>query len=92
LIIELDANLLFQTFKVSCFEQLEQEAQIIAPSMVEYYLDDLSSAVNESTYINKSNIQKTIYLDQYSVYLDYGDTIYLEIKEKENDYETESLW
>jgi len=92
LTIQLDTNLLFQTFKISCFEQLEQEIQTIAPSMVEYYLDDLSSSMNESAYINKSNIQKTIYLDQYSLYLDYEESVYLEIKENKDDYETESLW
>ena len=90
--IQLDTNTLFQTFKVSCFDELEQEIQSIAPSMVEYYLDDLSSSINESAYINRSNIQKTIYLDQYSVYLDYSDSVYLETLEKDDDYETESLW
>ena len=88
--IQLESNLLFQTFKVSCFEELEQELQTIAPSMVEYYLDDLSSSISEPAYINRSNIQKTIYLDQYSLYLDYSDSVYLETLEK--DYDTESLW
>jgi len=92
LTIELDTNLLLQTFKVSCFDNLEQEIQSIAPSMVEYYLDDLSSSTNEPAYINRSNIQKTIYLDQYSLYLDYSDTVYLEVTEKDDNYETESLW
>ncbi|MGB3752093.1 MAG: hypothetical protein WA945_11060, partial [Arcobacteraceae bacterium] len=81
--IQLDSNLLFSTFKVSCFTQLEQEIQSIAPSMVEYYLHDLSSSTNESVYINKSNIQQTIFLDEYSLYLDYGDSIYLEFVEKD---------
>lgn len=90
--IQLDANLLFSTFKVSCFNQLEQEIQSIAPSMVEYYLNDLSSSTNESVYINKSNIQQTIFLDEYSLYLDYSDSIYLEFIEKADEYDTQSLW
>lgn len=92
MIIQLDNNTLFQTFKVSCFEQLEQEIEMIAPSMVEYYLDDISSSVNTPAYINRSHIQKTISLDQYSLYLDYSDSIYLEILEKDDGYATESLW
>jgi len=92
LTIQLENNSLFQTFKVSCFDQLEQELQTIAPSMVEYYLNDLSSSINEPAYINRSNIQKTIYLDQYSLYLDYSDSVYLETLEKDDDYDTESLW
>jgi len=92
LTIQLENNLLFQTFKVSCFDELEQGINNIAPSMVEYYLEDLSSSSNESIYINKSNIQKSILLDQYSLYLDYSDTIYLEKEEKDDTYDTESLW
>jgi len=92
LTIQLDTNSLFQTFKVSCFNELEQELQSIAPSMVEYYLDDLSSSTNEHTYINRSNIQNTIYLDQYSLYLDYSDSVFLEVLEKNDEYDTESLW
>ena len=90
--IQLENNSLFQTFKVSCFDELEQGINNIAPSMVEYYLEDLSSSSNESIYINKSNIQKSILLDQYSLYLDYSDTIYLEKEEKDDTYDTESLW
>jgi len=92
LTIQLENNSLFQTFKVSCFDELEQGINNIAPSMVEYYLEDLSSSSNESIYINKSNIQKSILLDQYSLYLDYSDTIYLEKEEKDDTYDTESLW
>ena len=90
--IQLENSSLFQIFKVSCFDELEQGINNIAPSMVEYYLEDLSSSSNESIYINKSNIQKTISLDQYSLYLDYSDTVYLEVLEKDDDYDTQSLW
>ena len=90
--IQLDNNSLFQTFKVSCFDHLEQALQTIAPSMVEYYLGDLSSSIIEPAYINRSNIQKTISLDQYSLYLDYSDSVYLETLEKDDEYSTESLW
>lgn len=92
MIIQLDTTSLFQTFKISSFEELEQEVQSIAPSMVEYYLDDLSSSTTEATYINRSNIQKSIFLDQYTLYLDYWDSVYLEKQEKDDTYETESLW
>jgi hypothetical protein len=92
LIIQLDKNSLFNIFKVSCFDELEEGLQLVAPSMVEYYLEDLSSSINDSVYINKSNIQQTISLDQYSIYLDYEDLVYLEFIEKDDNYDTESLW
>ena len=92
MIIQLDKNSLFNTFKVSSFKQLEEEIQLVAPSMVEYHLDDLSASSSESIYINKSNIQETISLDLYSLYLDYEELVYLEFIEQDNTYETESFW
>lgn len=93
MIIQLDTTSLFNIFRVSYFDELESQIQLIAPSMVEYHLNDLvDSSTNESVYINKANIQQTISLDQYSLYLDYEDFIYLEFFEKDDTYNTESLW
>lgn len=64
----------------------------MAPSMVEYYLSDLSLSSDNNTYINRSNIQQTISLDEYSLYLDYSEDIYMEFIKKEDQYETDSLW
>ncbi len=65
----------------------------MAPSMVEYYLSDLASSSQDSnTYMNKSNIQQTLNLDEYALYMDYNDEVYLEFTEDQSDYTTESLW
>ncbi len=90
--IQLDKNLVYSTFNVENFEQLESMAQSMAPSMVEYFLSDLASTSEEPSYINKSNIQNTITLDEYSIYFDYENKIYLEFIEKEDSYETSTLW
>ena len=94
MIIQLDKNLVYSTFNVENFEQLDSATQMMAPSMVEYYLSDLSTITTpeESGYINKSNIQNTITLDEYSLYFDYDNKIYLEFLEKEDTYETDTLW
>ena len=94
MIIQLDKNLVYSTFSVENFEQLDSTTQLMAPSMVEYYLSDLATVTTseESIYINKANIQNTISLDEYSLYLDYDNKIYLEFIEKEDNYETDSLW
>jgi len=92
LIIVLDKNLVYSTFNVEMFDQIAIATQTMAPSMIEYYLSDLASNSEESSYINKSEIQNSIYLDEYMLYIDYSDNIYLEFTEKNNDYETESLW
>ena len=94
MIIQLDKNLVYSTFNVENFEQLDSATQMMAPSMVEYYLSDLSTIMTseESGYINKSNIQNTITLDEYSLYFDYDNNIYLEFTEKEDTYESDTLW
>ncbi|MCD4757363.1 MAG: hypothetical protein K8R39_03785 [Arcobacteraceae bacterium] len=93
MIIKLETDLVYSTFNVEMFEQIELATQVMAPSMIEYYLSDLaSSSEDESSYINKSEIQNTVYLDEYMLYIDYSDNIYLEFTEKDDDYDTESLW
>lgn len=92
MIIALDKDLVYSTFNVEMFDQIAIATQTMAPSMIEYYLSDLASNSEESSYINKSEIQNTIYLDEYMLYIDYSDNIYLEFTEKNNDYETETLW
>jgi hypothetical protein len=75
------------------FEQIEITTQTMAPSMIEYYLSNLASnSEEESAYINKSEVQNIIYLDEYMLFIDYSDNIYLEFTEKNDDYDTESLW
>ena len=93
MIIQLEKESLFSTFNVEDFYGLDSCTQIMAPSMVEYYLSDLASSSDfTESYINKSNIQQTIFLEEYSLYLDYNDDIYLEFTQKDDDYETQSLW
>jgi hypothetical protein len=84
--------LVYSTFNVDNFGQIEIATQNMAPSMIEYYLSDLASEFEESTYINKSNIQNIIILDEYSLLFDYDNNIYLEFISKEDAYITESLW
>jgi len=89
----LNKDTLFSTFNASSFDKLEASFSTIAPSMVEYYLDNLSQTSATNLYINRSNIQSTIYIHKYSLHCDYNDDIYLEFQESNNDeYETLSLW
>ncbi len=70
----------------------------MAPSMVEYYLSDLCdysniNDENNSFYLNKRNIENSISISEYSIYIDYNEDIFLEIDISENDEcETGSLW
>lgn len=92
MVLVLNKNSLFQTFGVSDFNSLDKNIQGMAPSMVEYYLSDLSNG-NEDAYLNRKNIQETISIGEYSIYLDYDEEIYLEVADfLEDSFETGSLW
>ncbi|PLY06583.1 MAG: hypothetical protein C0625_08290 [Arcobacter sp.] len=92
MVLLLNKNSLYSTFGVSDFDSLDANINSMAPSMVEYYLSDLSNG-NDDAYLNKRNIQNTISIGEYSLYLDYDDEVYLEIENSvEDDLETASLW
>ncbi len=64
----------------------------MAPSMVEYYLSDLSE-YSEDIYLNKKDIENTLSLGDYNLYIDYNDNIYLELDNNQTSvYETASFW
>lgn len=89
----LNKNSLYSTFGVQDFDSLESAVGSMAPSMVEYYLSDLSNG-NDDSYLNRRNIQKSLDIGEYSLYIDYDDEIYLEIDTavSSDDFETASLW
>lgn len=93
----LNKDSLYNTFGVKDFNSLGDTVNSMAPSMVEYYLSDLCdySAVNDhesSLYLNKRNIENSILIGEYSIYIDYNQDIYLEVETTEEEFETGSLW
>jgi hypothetical protein len=91
MILLLNKISLYSTFGVDDFDSLDEAINKMAPSMVEYYLSDLSNGV-ENIYLNKRNIQNSLNIGDFSIYLDYEDEIYLEIDDEIEDLETSSLW
>lgn len=87
----LNKSSLYSVFGVEDFTSLDEAVNSMAPSMVEYYLSDLSNG-NESIYLNKRNIQNSLEIGDFSIYLDYEEEIYLEIDEDKEELETASLW
>lgn len=87
----LNKTSLYSTFGVDTFELLEKAINSMAPSMVEYYLSDLSACDNEF-YLNKRNVEKSISIGDFSLYYDYDENICLEVELNELDEETASLW
>ncbi len=92
MVLLLNKTSLYSTFDVDSFDSLDNVINSMAPSMVEYYLSDLSNG-NEDAYLNKRNIQDSLCVGDYSLYIDYDEEVYLEIEDsKEDDLETGSLW
>lgn len=86
----LNKDLLYNNFSVNTFGCLEEAIENMAPSLVEYYLSDLCE-YNEEIYFNKRDIQSSIFIGEYSLYIDYNDNIYLEFNKIEED-EVNGLW
>jgi hypothetical protein len=86
----LNKTSLYTAFGVNDFDALENIIQTMAPSMVEYYLSDLSQ-YTEEFYLNKRNVEKSICIGEYSIYYDYDENICLEF-EQTDDMDTQSLW
>lgn len=91
MILLLNKLSLYQVFGVNNFNSLDDAINSMAPSMVEYYLSDLSSG-NENIYLNKRNIQNSLNIGDFSIYLDYEDEVYLEINDEKEEFETASFW
>ncbi|WP_419764801.1 MAG: hypothetical protein ACNI28_00160 [Arcobacter sp.] len=91
MILLLNKISLYSTFGVNDFDSLDGAINNMAPSMVEYYLSDLSNGI-ENIYLNKRNIQNSLNIGDFAIYLDYEDEIYLEISDEKEDFETSSLW
>jgi hypothetical protein len=90
----LDKHLLFSTFGVSSFNELELYTQSMAPSMVEYYINDVASSSDiDNSHLSNSNIQQTIFFNSFSLYIDYNNEVYLEFKNSVSSFrETGTLW
>lgn len=89
MIIFVDKESLYNSFRVSSFSDLVSTIDTMAPSLVEYYLSDLCQYC-DNVYFNKRNINNSISIGDYVLYKDYEDDIYIEINKTEE--ETQSLW
>ena len=93
----LNKDNLYNTFGVNDFNSLSETINDMAPSMVEYYLSNLYdySSINDAAngfYLNRRNIENSINICDYNIYIDYNEDIFLEIEVSEEEHETGSLW
>jgi len=83
---------LFTLLNIKTFDKIQDAISNIAPSMLEYHLEQLTSHIQSNIILNRHNIQDTIFLDIYTLYIDYSDNLYIELDIIEDEYSTASLW
>ncbi|MFA6742012.1 MAG: hypothetical protein WCR78_11065 [Arcobacteraceae bacterium] len=89
MITQVDKDSLFNTFGVKNFELLHSAIDNMAPSLVEYYLSSFRS--DDELYFNKRDIEETISIGDYNLYIDYNKYIYLELNSTTKE-STQSFW
>ena len=89
MIIQVDKDSLFNTFGVKNFELLHSAIDNMAPSLVEYYLSSFTN--DDELYFNKRDIEESISIGDYNLYIDYTKNIYLELNSTTEEI-TQSFW
>lgn len=89
MVTQVNKDSLYNIFGVDNFSLLEGAVENMAPSLVEYYLSSFTNGDDE--YFNKRDIEETISIGDYSLYIDYNKNIYLE-QNSTNEDSTQSFW
>jgi hypothetical protein len=89
MITQINKDSLYHMFGVGNFDLLEDAIENMAPSLVEYYLSSFTS--DDDAYFNKRDIEETISIGDYNLYIDYSDNVYLEQNSTIED-STQSFW
>ncbi|MDD4329113.1 MAG: hypothetical protein PHD79_04100 [Aliarcobacter sp.] len=89
MITQVDKDSLFNTFGVKNFELLHSAIDNMAPSLVEYYLSSFTN--DDELYFNKRDIEESISIGDYNLYIDYTKNIYLELNSTTEEI-TQSFW
>ena len=89
MIIQVNKDSLYNMFGVDNFNLLENALDNMAPSLVEYYLSSFTS--DDELYFNKRDIEESISIGDYNLYIDYTKNIYLELNSTTEEI-TQSFW
>lgn len=91
MISQINPDSLYNLFRIENFEFLENTIDNMSPSLAEYYLESLINR-NEDIYFNKRDIETSISIGNYNLYIDYNKKIYIEELNKIIDEITQSFW
>jgi len=92
MIFFVDKSSILNLFGVENFNSLESTIDSMPPSLVEYYLSNFCSNSDDIAYFNKKDIENSIFIGEYNIYLDYNENMYLEATQLNLDNATKSLW
>ena len=81
---------LYNIFGVQDFDLLEGAIDNMAPSLVEYYLSSFCDSSDEM-YFNKRDVEESISIGDYNLYIDYSENVYLEFNSSDDNY-TQGFW
>jgi len=81
---------LYNLFGVEKFDLLEEAIDTMAPSLVEYHLSSLCEYSDEA-YFNKRDVEETVSVGEYNLYIDYNRNVYIEVNSTTDDY-TQTFW
>uniref|UniRef100_UPI00404806F2 hypothetical protein n=1 Tax=Aliarcobacter sp. TaxID=2321116 RepID=UPI00404806F2 len=91
MIILINKDSLFSIFGVDNFDLLEGAIDRMAPSLVEYHLSSFCEYA-DNTYFNKRDVEESVSIGDYNLYIDYSQNIYLEMNTNNIDEYTQTLW
>jgi hypothetical protein len=90
MITQINKDSLFNIFGVKNFELLYSAIDNMAPSLVEYYLSSFAS--DDELYFNRRDIEESISIGDYNLYIDYSENVYLELNTTTTEEITQSFW
>jgi hypothetical protein len=90
MIAQVNKDSLYNIFGVKNFDSLEGAMDTMAPSLVEYHLSSLCEYADE-IYFNKKDVEESVSIGEYNIYIDYSENIYLEVNSSNDDF-TQTLW
>lgn len=90
--VKVELGAIFAPFCAGSIDELRSQISQMAPSLAEYYLDDLLNSSQTVDFLNKRNVKETIYIDDYQIYICYDDEVFLCCEKSNNDLYEESLF
>jgi hypothetical protein len=95
LIYLIDKYDLFNEFQINLLDEVESKINSIAPSICEYYFENIILYSQIQTYLNKNYIERSYDFGVFRLHIDYETNIYIEKDDlffNDDLFEHSTLW